>query len=285
MGNNPVGLRLTRPHAAGGADPPFNYDLRVTNFSMLTLALAQPQGQPLATEAPLAYWRALAAAADGPAFMPPSFGTVYGTLLNHRDALVALGEQVKVAPYKAPPRAPILYIKPRNTMVGHRVPVVVPADAPELEIGATLGILIGRTASRLGEADALAHVAGYTVVNDISVPHPSFYRPSMRFKCRDGFCPIGPAVVARAWVPDPDALAVAVAIDGVTVHRSNTAGLIRPVARLIADVTEFMTLHPGDVLMVGVAAGAPRVRAGQRVAVTIAGVGQLENMLIAEGRP
>ena len=253
---------------------------------MLKRSLAHPQGEPLATEAPVARWQALAAAdRHGPAFLPPTRGTVYGTLLNHRDALTALGDQVHAAPYKAPPKAPILYIKPRNTVVGHRVPVLVPGDATELEIGATLGIVIGRTASHVSEAEALDFVAGYTVVNDISVPHASVYRPSMRFKCHDGFCPMGPAVVARALVPTPDALGISVAIDGETVQRSSTAGLVRPVARLIADVTEFMTLYPGDVLTVGVAAGAPRARAGQTVMITIHGVGQLENTLVAGAQP
>lgn len=215
--------------------------------------------------------------------MPPTRGTVYGTLLNHRDALDALGEQVHAAPYKAPPRAPILYIKPRNTLVGHRVPVVVPDDAPELEIGATLGVVIGRTACRVAEDRALEHVAGYTVVADLSVPHDSYYRPSMRFKCRDGFCPIGPSVIARVQVPHPDALEIVVAIDGVVVQRSSTAGLVRPVARLICDVSEFMTLFPGDVLMVGVAAGAPRARVGQTFSIDIPGVGRLETPLVSGG--
>jgi 5-oxopent-3-ene-1,2,5-tricarboxylate decarboxylase/2-hydroxyhepta-2,4-diene-1,7-dioate isomerase len=250
---------------------------------MLEQSLAQPQGAPLATEAPVERWQALAAADGGPAFLPPARATVYGTLLNHRDALAALGDQVNTVPYKAPPKAPVLYIKPRNTVVGHRVPVVVPADVDELEIGATLGVVIGHTASRVAVAEALAFVAGYTVVNDISVPHASVYRPSMRFKCRDGFCPIGPALVARAHVNNPDALAIDVAIDGKTVQRSSTAGLVRPVARLIADVSEFMTLFPGDVLTVGVAAGAPRARAGQTVTITIPGVGRLENTLVRGG--
>lgn len=222
------------------------------------------------------------ALAPPPGHAAPVAGTVYGTLLNHRDALAALGEQVHAAPYKAPPQAPVLYIKPRNTLVGHRVPVVVPADASELEIGATLGLVIGRTACRISESEALAHVAGYTVVNDISIPHASVYRPSLRFKCRDGFCPIGPAVVARDRVGDPDAVQISVAIDGAIVQRSSTAALVRPAARLIADVSEFMTLHPGDVLMLGVAAGAPRARAGQNVAVTIAGIGTLETPLVAQ---
>ena len=218
-----------------------------------------------------------------PSGLPATRGTVYGTLLNHRDALAALGEQVHAAPYKAPPKAPVLYIKPRNTWAEPGAAVEVPTDAPELEMGATLGLVIGRTACRVSEADALGFVAGYVVMNDISVPHAAVYRPSMRFKCRDGFCPIGPVVPASASI-DPDALTITVAIDGTVVQRSSTSGLIRPVARLLADVTEFMTLHPGDVLAVGVAAGSPRARAGQRVRIAIEGIGQLEHTLLAEDK-
>jgi 5-oxopent-3-ene-1,2,5-tricarboxylate decarboxylase/2-hydroxyhepta-2,4-diene-1,7-dioate isomerase len=125
-------------------------------------------------------------------------------------------------------------------------------------------------------------VAGYTIVNDISVPHASFYRPSMRFKCRDSFCPIGPVVVPPQSVANPDALNITVAVDGVVLQRCTTAGLIRPIAQLMADITEFMTLHPGDVLTVGVAAGSLRARVGQRVSITIDGIGQLVNTLIPE---
>ena len=85
-------------------------------------------------------------------------------------------------------------------------------------------------------------------------------------------------------VSDPNSLAISVMIDEDTVQRSRTDRLIRPVARLLADVTEFMTLRPGDVLMVGVAAAAPRARAGQRVTISIEGVGQLETPLVAEAR-
>jgi 5-oxopent-3-ene-1,2,5-tricarboxylate decarboxylase/2-hydroxyhepta-2,4-diene-1,7-dioate isomerase len=213
--------------------------------------------------------------------LPPR-GTVYGTLLNYRSALDALGEQVHAAPYKAAPKAPILYIKPRNTLVGHGDPVVVPADVHELEMGATLGVVIGRTACKVSADCALDYVAGYTIVNDISVPHASFYRPSMRFKCRDSFCPIGPVVVPPQSVANPDALNITVAVDGVVLQRCTTAGLIRPIAQLMADITEFMTLHPGDVLTVGVAAGSLRARVGQRVSITIDGIGQLVNTLIPE---
>jgi 5-oxopent-3-ene-1,2,5-tricarboxylate decarboxylase/2-hydroxyhepta-2,4-diene-1,7-dioate isomerase len=214
-------------------------------------------------------------------FQPPMGRTVYGTLLNHREALAALGDQVNAAPYKAPPKAPILYIKPRNTWARSGDAVVVPSDAHELQMGATLGLVIGHTACHVSAADALDHVAGFVVLNDISVPHDSFYRPSMRFKCRDGFCPMG-AFVPREAVAHPDALAITVAMDGVVVQRTDTAGRFRSVSQLLADVTEFMTLNPGDVLSIGVAAQAPLAHAGQRVTITIEGVGQLENTLLAE---
>jgi 5-oxopent-3-ene-1,2,5-tricarboxylate decarboxylase/2-hydroxyhepta-2,4-diene-1,7-dioate isomerase len=79
-------------------------------------------------------------------FQPPMGRTVYGTLLNHREALAALGDQVNAAPYKAPPKAPILYIKPRNTHAKSGDVVVVPSDVSALQIGATLGVVIGCTA-------------------------------------------------------------------------------------------------------------------------------------------
>ncbi len=210
-------------------------------------------------------------------------GVVYGTLLNHEPAIAALDAVARHPPYKAPAKAPVLYLKPRNTLIGHGDAVTVPADAPELEIGACLGIVIGRTACRVTEEQALDYVAGYSIVSDISVPHDVFYRPSIRFKARDGFCPVGPTVVPCRKMANPDALAVRVHVNGALVHSTTTGERRRTVARLLADVTEFMTLSPGDVLMLGVSAGAPRVRAGQQVRIEIEGVGQLDNRFITEG--
>ena len=211
----------------------------------------------------------------------PRRGTVYGTLLNHHDALAAMGGAVNELPYKAPPQTPILYIKPRNTWLAPGQAIFVPEGVEAIEVGATLGLVIGRSACRVSEAEALSYIAGYVIVNDVSMPHASYYRPSLRFKARDTFCPIG-AFVPRHAIGSPDALDISVAIDGRTVHQCSTAGLIRPVARLLAEVSEFMTLAPGDVLTVGVAAGAPRARAGQRVCISINGLGRLENPLAAE---
>ena len=208
-------------------------------------------------------------------------GVVYGTLLNHRSALAALGAKLGQPPYHAPPRAPVLYVKPRNTLARCGDAVEVPAGTAELEAGACLGIVIGRTACRVTEQAAVEHIAGYLIVNDVSIPHPDYYRPSVRSKARDGFCPLGPRVAARGEVPDPDALLVRTYVDGVLVQTMSTADLIRKVARLIADVTEFMTLSPGDVLAAGAAAPAPRVRAGQTVAIEAENLGTLTNPFVA----
>jgi 5-oxopent-3-ene-1,2,5-tricarboxylate decarboxylase/2-hydroxyhepta-2,4-diene-1,7-dioate isomerase len=207
-------------------------------------------------------------------------GVVYGALLNHRTALQALGDAMNQPPYGGAPRAPVLYVKPRNTLARSGEPVAVPPGVPELEVGASLGLVIGRTACRLSEASALEHLAGYLIVNDVTVPHLPYYRPSIRFKARDGFCPLGPRVAPRAAVADPGALTTRVYIDGELTHTATTSQLVRPVARLLADVTDFMTLAPGDVLAVGVASPAPRVRAGQQARIEIDGLGWLENPFV-----
>lgn len=207
-------------------------------------------------------------------------GAVYGVLLNDSRALAALGDSVNAPPYNAPPRAPVLYIKPRNTLSAPHQPIAVPADAPALQVGANLGAVIGRTACRVTPDQALSHVAGYVIVNDLSVPHASYFRPSVRFIARDGTCSIGPSVVARERIAEPDKLTVRVLVDGRLAQTTDTSRRLRPLARLIADVTDFMTLAPGDIVMLGASAGAPTARPGQRVTVAIDGLGQLENPLV-----
>jgi 5-oxopent-3-ene-1,2,5-tricarboxylate decarboxylase / 2-hydroxyhepta-2,4-diene-1,7-dioate isomerase len=211
-------------------------------------------------------------------------GTVLGVLMNHRPALAALGDAVFQPPYKAPPQAPVLYVKPRNTWLASGGVVTVPADAPELQLGASLAAVIGRTAHGVPAAQALDHVAGWLLVADVCVPHAVYYRPSLRWRVRDGFCPLGPAVVPRDAVPQPDALTLTVELDGQVVHQPSTGDRVRDIATLIADVSRFMTLQPGDVLMLGVADGAPRVRAGQSARITAPGLAPLAMHFVAEGR-
>lgn len=208
-------------------------------------------------------------------------GTVYGTLLNHRTALQALGDAVNRPPHNGAPHAPVLYLKPRNTLTADGAPVALPPGVGELEIGASLGVVIARPSCRLSADRALESVAGYLIVNDVSVPHLPYYRPSVPFKARDGFCPLGPQVVPRAALSNPDALTIRVFIDGELKQTATTAELVRPIAQLLTDVTDFMTFLPGDVLAVGVASPAPRIRAGQRARIEIDGLGRLENPFVA----
>ena len=208
-------------------------------------------------------------------------GTVYGVLMNHRAALAALGDAAHQPPYKAPPKGPVLYLKPRNTLVAPGGAIRIDDPAGEIEIGAALGIVIGRAACNVGVGEAMDFVAGYVIVADCSLPHDSYFRPSIRFKARDGSCAVGPKVVARADIVDPDALGVRVLVDGRPVHAAGTGGTFRSVARLVADVSEFMTLAPGDLLLAGVAPGAPRVGAGAAVAIEIDGLGRLETRVVA----
>jgi 5-oxopent-3-ene-1,2,5-tricarboxylate decarboxylase/2-hydroxyhepta-2,4-diene-1,7-dioate isomerase len=208
-------------------------------------------------------------------------GTVYGVALNDPADLAALGDAVQPPPYKAAPKAPVLYIKPHNTWSASGAAIVVPVGTAALRMGAALGVVIARTGCRVNEADALAHVAGYRAVNDVAVPHPSWYRPSVPCLARDGFCVLGEMVKADAIV-DPDALPFTVTLDGEVVQQASTAGRMRGVARLIADLSEFMTLHPGDIVMTGLTHNPPQARAGQRVGIRFDGMPLIENTLVAE---
>jgi 5-oxopent-3-ene-1,2,5-tricarboxylate decarboxylase / 2-hydroxyhepta-2,4-diene-1,7-dioate isomerase len=115
----------------------------------------------------------------------------------------------------------------------------------------------------------------------VSIPHSSYHRPAIRSKARDGYCPLGPMVTERARVANPDALTIRTFLDGVLAQSAHTADLIRPAGRMLADVTEFMTLAPGDVLALGAAWPVPRVRPGQTVSIEIDGLGRLTNPFVA----
>ncbi|MDR8105010.1 fumarylacetoacetate hydrolase family protein [Burkholderia cenocepacia] len=239
------------------------------------------EGEPLVRDVSAEEARSLLA--GDVACRPPIGGTIYGTLLNDSAALAALGDAIYSAPYKAPPKAPVLYVKPRNSLAGHGAKVVVPDDYQGVQIGGSLGIVIGRTASHVSVDNALEFIAGYTIVADICIPHENVYRPSVRFRARDGFCVIGPTVVARRHTPDPDALRIAIDIDGNECFQASTATAIRSVARLISDATDFMTLAPGDVLTLGVPHGAPIAHAGDRVSIAIGDWPPLNFSMIAKG--
>jgi 5-oxopent-3-ene-1,2,5-tricarboxylate decarboxylase / 2-hydroxyhepta-2,4-diene-1,7-dioate isomerase len=143
----------------------------------------------------------------------------------------------------------------------------MPADAKALKIAGTIGVLMGRAPNQ---------IAGYLAINDVSVPHSSYYRPAIRQRCRDGFCVIGSDITDR--IPSE----IRTWINGELRCRANIADLVRPIDRLIADITEFLTLQPGDIVLAGEPHDAPLAQAGDRVRVEMDGVPALENEVVAE---
>lgn len=207
-------------------------------------------------------------------------GTVYGTALNDGRQRQAMAEVARDAPYKGLPEAPVLYLKPRNAWCLPGEAVVLPRGVDAVEAGANLGLIIGRAACRVRETDFEEVIAGCVLIDDLSVPHASLYRPSVPLKAWDGSLVVGPAAPLPE-LPAPDRLVMTVRVDGVEVQRTRPGDRVRSAARLLADVTDFMTLSPGDVLMLGTAFEPPRVRAGQTVEIEAAGIGMLRHRVAA----
>ena len=199
-------------------------------------------------------------------------GTVYGTLMNFRGELEALGDKMNAPPYKAPPQAPVLYIKPANTWTENGGSIALPANVPEVEVGATVAMVM----------KSAREIAGFVLMNDLSVPHESFFRPPVKFKCLDGFLGIGDRIRARNEAGDPAVFKLEVRINGELKQTVRFSQLVRSADKLLADVSEFMTLGEGDMLMLGCDAGRPRARVGDRIEIGMPALGKLTNTLIAE---
>jgi 5-oxopent-3-ene-1,2,5-tricarboxylate decarboxylase/2-hydroxyhepta-2,4-diene-1,7-dioate isomerase len=207
---------------------------------------------------------------NSPPFLPT--GTVYGTLLNFRAEVEALAPQMTQAPYKAPPKAPVLYVKTANTWSPHGSAITVPSSVPEVEIGASVGMVMGANGT----------VEGFVLMNDLSIPHASFFRPPVKFKCVDGFLGIGPLLRDAREVADPADFRVGVRINGELKQSIDFSQLVRPMQQLLADVGDFMTLAQGDVLTLGCDTGRPLARAGDRIEISAPGFETLTNTLVQE---
>ncbi len=195
----------------------------------------------------------------------------YGVILNDTRSQAKIGP-LEDAPYKGAPKAPVLYLKPANTLSGAGAAVSLPAGASSVEIAATIGLVIGRASARLTRENALAHVSEIVLACDLSLPHASYYRPPIREKCFDGSLVLGP----RGAPADLASLVLTTEIDGAVVDQFALKDLIRDPAQLLVDVTEFMTLGAGDVLLVGVLYRAPEARPGQSVTVHAAQLGAVQ---------
>ncbi len=207
-------------------------------------------------------------------------GTVYGTLLNFKDEVAALASQMTQPPYNATPQAPVLYVKTANTWSFQSDQVPVPAGIAQLEIGATIAVVIGPTPDT---------IAGYVMLNDFSIAHASFFRPPVKFKCLDGFLGVGAVLVPAGMVGDPALLKLEVCINGELRQVLDFSKLVRGVTTLLADVNDFMSLQPGDLLMLGCdclpGGGRPLAQVGDRVDISspaCPSLGVLSNTLVQE---
>ncbi len=208
-------------------------------------------------------------------FMPT--GTVYGTLLNFKAELAAMQPKMSQPPYKAPPQAPVLYIKTANTWSANGASIAVPARVPDVEIGATIAMVV---------SGGLNSQIRYVLMNDFSIPHSSFFRPPVKFKCLDGFLGVGSQMIETDM---PQDFKLEVRMNGDLVQGLDFSQLVRSASQLLADVSEFMTLHDGDVLMMGcdclLNGKRPVAKVGNVITISSPShpaLGTLSNTLIAE---
>jgi 2,4-didehydro-3-deoxy-L-rhamnonate hydrolase len=206
---------------------------------------------------------------------PP--GKIVCVGLNYHDHAEEGGQEL--------PKAPLLFAKWPNTLIGAGDPIVLPEESTQVDYEAELGVVIGRRAKHVAEGDALDVVEGYICVNDVSARDLQFGDGQWtRGKSPDTFCPVGPRLVPRAEIDDPQALAIRCLVNGEVLQDSSTSQMIFSVAEIIAYVTRVVTLEPGDLIATGTPAGVgifrdPQVllKDGDEVSVEIEGLGTLTN--------
>ena len=201
--------------------------------------------------------------------------------LNYRDHAEEQGTAL--------PEAPLLFAKWQNTLIGPGEPIVIPPIVTKCDYEAELGVVVGQRVRDVSAEDALEVVAGYTCVNDVSARDLQFADGQWtRGKSPDTFCPVGPRLVPRDEIPDPQALGIRAILNGETVQESTTANMVFGVAEVIAYITRTITLEPGDLIATGTPAGVGAFRKpplfmqpGDEITIEIDGIGSLTNPVAA----
>ncbi len=195
--------------------------------------------------------------------------------LNYSDHAAETGAKV--------PDEPILFFKATSAIVGPDDDVLIPRGSQKTDWEVELGVVIGTHAAYVDEASALDHVAGYCVINDVSERAFQQERGGqwMKGKSADTFGPVGPWLVTRDEVPDPQDMAMWLDVDGKRMQDGSTKTMVFGVAHLVSYISQFMSLHPGDIISTGTPPGVglgmkPPVflRAGQVMTLGIDGLGQ-----------
>jgi len=217
-------------------------------------------------------------AEDRVVWLPPlEVGTVVALGLNYSDHARELARELTVSSRDEP----LVFLKSPGSLLGHRGHTRRPADAAFMHYECELAVVIGRRTHHVKAADALGHVAGYTVANDYAVRDylENWYRPNLRVKNRDGATPIGPWLVDAADVPDPMSLALRTTVNGKLTQSGNTADMIFDVPFLVEYFSSFMTLRPGDLILTGTPDGVVDCRPGDVIVTEIEGIGALVNTI------
>ncbi len=209
-------------------------------------------------------------------------GKIIGVGLNYRDHAEEQGVEL--------PSAPLLFAKWQTSLIGPGEAIVIPRVSQRVDYEAELGVVIGERVRGVSADEALDVVRGYICVNDVSARDLQFADGQWtRGKSPDTFCPLGPELVPRGDVPDPQALRVRCILNGAVMQDSTTANMIFSVAEIIAYASSTMTLEPGDLVATGTPAGVGVFRKppvllkdGDEVTVEVEGIGALTNPVRAE---
>jgi 5-oxopent-3-ene-1,2,5-tricarboxylate decarboxylase/2-hydroxyhepta-2,4-diene-1,7-dioate isomerase len=204
-------------------------------------------------------------------------GTVFAVALNHQSQRDAWRDAFEKAPYNTPPKTAVWFIKPHNTVIRTGDPIPFPEGETVLS-GATVALVVGKTARNVPVDEAAEFIAGYALANEVSLPEESFYRPAIKAKCRDGFCPLG----ELAAVDHVDNLTIVTEINGREADHWNTADLQRNAAELLSALSEFATLSPGDAILLGTPHSRVPLQPGDRVRILAKGFPSLENPVVDE---
>lgn len=209
----------------------------------------------------------------------PRPGKVICVGLNYADHAAESGQAL--------PDRPLLFNKLPDCIVGPGAPISLPPGATRLDHEAELAVVIGRRARHVGEAEALAYVAGYACFNDVSERDAQLGDGQwLRGKSYDGFGPFGPFLVTSDEIPDPQALRIVCRVNGEPRQDSSTAHMVFSVAELISYCSRWFPLNPGDVLATGTPAGVGLgtgryLEPGDIVDIEVEGLGVLSNPVVA----
>ncbi len=191
-----------------------------------------------------------------------------------------------------PPNEPIIFSKASSALSGPFDPVQIPRGAEKADWEVELGVVIGRETLYVSEADALDHVAGYCIVNDVSERAFQIERGGqwIKGKSAPGFGPVGPWLVTADEVPDPQALRLRLSLNGETVQDESTSDMIFSVARIISHMSQFMKLMPGDIIATGTPSGVgmgmkPQrfLKPGDVMELEVSGLGRQRQDVTAAG--